>query len=288
MREVKILLAPNWETAKRIKAEATVEAEYGEHILKGTMVTLAHHVEEFRNNPAPCVQKVPVLPMGSKIVISHIDLDTLGGIMSLVGEKPVDKEFWRVVEFIDVNGPHHIIKFPKQKDKLNAYWSMKLPYPKKNSSKKVVDVTQIVKEHIEAIKKILKGDMQLIEQGKNWVKRMEKKVEDCLIEEDRYVRIFKTNGVFCSSSYYSKKQKAFIPATVVFNERDGEIKVSNHDRSFNADEVMKKLFGNESGGKAGIAGSPRGKRMSKKDFEKAVYEIRTLLSQQEEKYIKAV
>lgn len=39
-----ILLAPTFEQAQTISASATVEAEYGKNVVKGSQVTLAHHV----------------------------------------------------------------------------------------------------------------------------------------------------------------------------------------------------------------------------------------------------
>ena len=87
-KETQILLAPTYDIAKTINAEATVEAEYGDECLEGTMATLAHHGPR-SNNPAPCnTPDVPVLPPFATVVVSHIDLDTLGGIYALQGRKP--------------------------------------------------------------------------------------------------------------------------------------------------------------------------------------------------------
>ena len=53
-------------------------AEYGEKVIKGEQVTLAHHTKEYENNPAPCnTMGVAPLEDGSTIVVSHLDLDTL-------------------------------------------------------------------------------------------------------------------------------------------------------------------------------------------------------------------
>lgn len=98
----RVILAPSYDIAKNIKAEATVEAEYGDECLEGTMVTLAHHGPR-SNNPAPCnTPDVPELPPFATVVVSHIDLDTLGGIYALQGRKPEDYRFWEAAEMIDV------------------------------------------------------------------------------------------------------------------------------------------------------------------------------------------
>lgn len=67
-------------------------------------MTLAHH-DIRSDNPAPCNTEVEPLT-GGTILISHIDLDTVGGIMAVEGIKPEDPEFWSAAEFIDNNGPH--------------------------------------------------------------------------------------------------------------------------------------------------------------------------------------
>ena len=33
---------------------ATVEAEYGDIVIEGTVITLAHHVRKYKHNPPPC------------------------------------------------------------------------------------------------------------------------------------------------------------------------------------------------------------------------------------------
>ena len=105
-----------------IKVDATVEAEYGEKVLEGDKITLAHHVEKYKNCNAPCNRNVEKLKDGETIVISHIDLDTIGGCLALLGVKPEDEEFWKGAEFIDIKGNHHIKELPKEvEDKINAY-----------------------------------------------------------------------------------------------------------------------------------------------------------------------
>ena len=134
----KVILAPTKELAETTHADATVEAEYGDYCIEGKTVTLAHHGSR-SSNPAPCNADVKPLDISKPqtILISHIDLDTLGGIMALTGEKPYDPSFWAAAEKID-------------------------------------------RETAAAI-------------------------ESKLVAENRFVRAFQTDGVFCSASYYSPK-----------------------------------------------------------------------------------
>lgn len=92
-RNVRVLLSPTYltddELSKRgIVADATVEAEYGERVIKGKQVTLAHHTQEYKNKPSPCnTPNVPILNNNSTILVSHLDLDTLGRNCCFNGNK---------------------------------------------------------------------------------------------------------------------------------------------------------------------------------------------------------
>lgn len=278
---MKILLAPKWELAKDLVAEATVEAEYGENVLKGIIVTLAHHVKEYKSEPAPCNRKdVPLLPNDATIVVSHIDLDTVGGIMALMGLKTQDDAFWAAAEFIDLNGPHHGYKFPAELPKLQAYWAWNSAQPRARYSDEVVDVTETVMKHIDAVQKILSGDQELIEQGQKWAAETQAKIEACLVEEDDKVRVFATDDVFCGAAYFSPNLGKVVPVIIAMNTKFGAITVSVEDggKTLNAKELVQSLWGSEAGGHAGIAGSPRGKRMGLKEFVRAVEAVRQALN----------
>lgn len=269
--KTKIILAPSFELAKAVQATATVEAEYGANVVEGTFCTLAHHVKEYSDHPAPCNNAaVPVLPEGSTILVSHIDLDTVGGVMALLGIKPEDKAFWEAAEFIDLNGPHHGYKFPSELPKLQAYWAWNANQPRRTPSVESKDVTEVIESHADVISRIIKGDTELIEAGEKWAIETSEKVEGCLIEETERVRVFVMDDVFCSASYYSKTLDQIIPITVQMNTKMGSITVATCDGAINAKEIVQSLWGMEAGGHPGIAGSPRGKRMNLNDLVKAV------------------
>lgn len=277
MNGLKILLAPKWEHAKDIEAVATVEAEYGVKVLEGSEVTLAHHTGEYKNHPAPCNNEfLPTIEEGT-IVISHIDFDTVGGIMHLLGKKPFNPQFWNSVEYIDLNGPHHIRSLPtKHIEMIEAYWAWCYKERAVPKIKELSDVTSLVFKHISAIKRILNGDKQLIEFGKKWSKNTTEKVESCLRYEDNFIRAFVTENVFCSASYYSHNQKKPVSVTISFHAGRREITIATCDESIDCEKVVQKLWGAEAGGRSTIAGSPRGKAMSERDFYNAVNYLNTL------------
>lgn len=258
--------------AKNINAEATVEAEYGDECLEGTMATLAHHGPR-SNNPAPCnTSDVPKLPPFATVVVSHIDLDTLGGIYALQGRKPEDDRFWETAEMIDVKGVHHIHELDKDiQDKLNAYYAYNYNHARERYSENV-DVTKQVEDAYGVINDILDIDApehdMLIADGREWAQAREAAVEAQLIYEDKNMRVFDSNGVFCAASYYSPKQDALIPATVTYNEKTKTVTLGFEDggKQYNAMEIVRSVWGPEAGGREGIAGSPRGAEMTKDDL----------------------
>ena len=275
----RVILAPSYDMAKNINAEATVEAEYGDECLEGTMVTLAHHGPR-SNNPAPCnTPDVPELPPFATVVVSHIDLDTLGGIYALQGRKPEDDRFWEAAEKIDVKGVHHIHELDKDiQDKLNAYYAYNDGQPRQRYTE-TIDVTKQIDDIYNVVNAIVDiNDPEhdkLIAAGKEWAQTREKEVEDQLIYENKDVRVFDTNGIFCAASYFSPNQDVIIPATVTYNEKFKSITLAFEDggKQLDAREIVQELWGPEAGGREGIAGSPRNVEMTKDDLAKLVNEL---------------
>lgn len=277
--ETQILLAPTYDIAKTINAEATVESEYGDECLEGTMATLAHHGPR-ANNPAPCnTPDVPVLPPFATIVVSHIDLDTLGGIYALQGRKPEDDRFWEAAEKIDVEGAHHIHELDQDiQDKLNAYYAYNDGQPRQRYTE-AIDVTKQIDDAYNVVNAIIDiNDPEhdkLIAAGKEWAQIREKEVEDQLVYENKDVRVFDTNGIFCAASYFSPNQNTICPATITYNEKFKSITLAFEDggKQLNAREIVQELWGPEAGGREGIAGSPRNVEMTKNDLAKLVNEL---------------
>ena len=297
----KILLAPTLEAAKSIDyPEASVEAEYGEECVRGRMVTLAHHTREYQGNPAPCNSAVDILPDGSAILISHIDLDTLGGIFALTGRKRENREFWEAAEFIDLNGSHHIHELPGViQEKLNAFYAFETMmreqarlsgrYPFKT----LTDVTEDVESRWIAIDAILDLSHpehdEMIRRGVEWNRKITKKVESKLVCEVCGIREFITDGVFCSASYYSPRQGRIMPATISYNTVSNAITVSFADQGekINARDFVQTEWGDKAGGHAGIAGSPRGKKMDITDFYQAAERLAVLMGEKYHECIEA-
>lgn len=235
-KNVRIVLVPTFMTdeeltEKGVFPQATVEAEYGDKVIKGSEVTLSHHAEEYKNNPAPCnTSNVPVLEDNSTIVVSHLDLDTLGGIAALMGRKKEDSAFWEAAEFIDLNGPHNLFQVKEETRKKYVAYQAYSANHRTPRFTELTDVTDIVLEYLNIIDKAIDGDKDLIQDGIKWDEETKKRIEDCLIFENDNVRVFYSpDGIFCSAAYYSENQGKVIPCTVTLNGKYQSITVAMED-----------------------------------------------------------
>ena len=278
---VSIMLAPTYDLAKEFTekndVQVTIEAEYGEKCIEGTELTLAHHGPR-SNNQAPCYASIETPVNPDKILISHMDLDTVGGIMLVLGEKPENEKFWTAAEYIDVNGPHHVHEFSQEtQDLLNAVWAeeFKINQAEGRFPRDVIsDATDNYNKRAESIKAVLdpERNKELIENGREWEQEATKATEDKLLYETKDYRVFSTDGVFCSAAYYSPADDEVKKATIVFNQKFSSITLAFEDggKTANAAKILQGIFGPEAGGREGIAGSPRGKVMTEEDLKKVV------------------
>ena len=278
---MKVILVPKYMTNEELSEvgivpTATVEAEYGNMVIRGEEVTLAHHTKEFQDNPAPCnAENVPVLGDDATIVVSHLDLDTLGGIAALMGRKKDDPAFWQAAEFIDLNGPHNLYKVDEDvRDRYVAYECYQATNRMPRFAE-ITDVTDIVMSHLQVIDRAIDGDKDLIKQGKEWEKKTNEIIEKCLIFENDNVRVFNSpEGTFCSAAYYSPNLGKVVPCTVTLNGKFHSITAAMADggkemQDCNCRDMVQALWGDEAGGHAGIAGSPRGQIMTTYDLWRA-------------------
>ena len=286
LKNVKVLYTQNAELAKNVNADVTIEAEYGDVCVEGKILTLAHHGSR-SNNPAPCQLENQELSCDT-ILVSHLDLDTLGGIMAVLGIKKGLQSFWDDVAYIDVNGTHHMYKIPiKHQDLINAYYCIadqigRLPLAREE----VLDVTETVKKFLEELNKLFTNEEyrnEMIEKGREWAENKTKQVENCLVKETPRIRCFVTDGVLCGASYYSPQFDTVCDATISMNTKFGSITLAFEDggKEHNAVEIVQSLWGTEAGGRAGIAGSPRGWNKTKEELE---IEFNKLISKVEKLY----
>lgn len=277
----------------KYSATATVEAEYGDTVVTGSALTLAHHGSRSAR-PCPCsLCNFPDFGIEA-VGISHVDLDTLGGLLAIMGERPAlymwVNQFWDTAAQVDIQGAHKLpqigfgdVASDMVEESLNAWWAFSESpagrvFAPRDGSAVEVDLS----EHIRVLKTLLvpviieddddvyKEDvdwdtparLQLVEAGRQWAASKDQLDQDSLVRDLGSV-LLRTSGQFCNHLYRSAK------AVVAFNETQGSVTVSLADPipGVSCRELVQALWGSEAGGHDGIAGSPRGLVMTMADAE---------------------
>jgi hypothetical protein len=266
----KILLSNNPDALQAAlaayKYSATVEAEYGDRLVVGSAVTMAHHGAR-AGNPAPCLSNNWDGSTLEAIGLSHVDLDAIGGVAALLGKKPGAHTFWQLAAFIDVNGAHKLGDSGAAVadiDRLYAWWAWNEAhkvYPPRDGT--VADVTVDVHRAITALRLITEDYDKMIAAG--WAFRS----AEAKLNEESYVGSVAHGDVLLRVSpqftnhLYATPGGAVAKAVVAYNTLVGSVTISLADPipGISCGEIVKKLWGDLAGGHAGIAGSPRGTRM---------------------------
>lgn len=250
---------------------ATVEAEYGAELVTGSVATLAHHGER-QGQLCPCLEENRNVALDA-IGISHVDLDTLGGIMALLGRKPdgYADSFWSVAAFVDCKGPHRLEECKPSrfdKDAINAFWAYsetsKVFAPRDGS---VLDVTEKVTEMLNVIDQILDGDEELLAAGRVFAAKGEALARESLVEtvEADFPILLRSSSQFVNHLYDSRGG-----AVIAYNEKFASVTISFADGEGDACAFVQGLWGPLAGGHKGIAGSPRGQKMTLEDARTAL------------------
>jgi len=287
---MKILIASKPENLAAVNPHVTVEAEYGDTVVEGSLLTLAHHGPR-SGNDAPCIADVPerVLPPGDSIIgISHVDLDTVGGISRVIGAAITggasDDAFWGLAAFVDVNGPHRIMEAGTslaEVDLIYSYWAWAKDHrvfaPRDGS---VADVTEQVMEHIEMLGNLLNyGTTEdrnaLIDAGMSF------RAEEAVLNRDSLHGIVTTpkgkvalrSAPAFTNHLYTSIDGIVCDAVLALKEDVKSLTLSFSGDQGNACEIMQEVFGPEAGGHAGIAGTPRDKEYTFDDIDRVLDEM---------------
>ncbi len=269
-----VIIAPSADLAKTIDADVTVEAEYGSVVAKGSVYTAAHHQPGMEDLPAPCVdENIPTLD-DATVLVSHLDLDTIGGVLRVFGSPVMDKApgFWKLAAFVDKMGPHMLGYAGANDidiDRLYAFWAWMKQNVKTFSRDETTIITGTIVLCESAISAILDGDKQLLHEG-----RVMRKNETALNRstfitaiDKVIVRVTSTDPEdgqgFCNHLYTHASGKAY-SAVVAWDKFGGSITMSLAEpiEGISCREIMQEAFGPEAGGHDGIAGSPREARMT--------------------------
>ena len=251
---------------------ATVEAEYGDEVVEGTAATLAHHGSR-AENPCPCLCTPAEAGKIDVFGISHVDLDTIGGILGLLGKRPGPMSFWTLAASVDLHGPHKLNESgasPEDLARLYAWWSWSETHrcnaPRDGS---VADVTDCVADATETLVSILDDDPEMLARGAEWHAKKEELNKNSFFEcrSDVIVRIHKefVNGLYTDPNGCPAR------AVVGYNPEKGSVTISLADPTpgVSCAEIARVLWGPLAGGHPGIAGSPRGEEMCVSELARA-------------------
>lgn len=264
----------------------TVEAEYGAWVAQGSRYTAAHHQpigSEYAgrhiggDRPAPCNDpNIPLLDENEVALISHIDVDTLGGLMRAQPDfQPYFSEefqpFWDFVEFVDTMGWHKADPAHPEYARLSAFaaWSQKnrINTPRDQNT----DVTDFVTSALGFLTCVLKYDPEAIALGASYLADQDSLNEKSWIRTTPFGLVVRRSTAFVNHLYRDPTGEVG-SAVISLNDKTGAITISLADPipNLSCRAVVQELWGSEAGGHDGIAGSPRGTLMSEDDLLNAV------------------
>lgn len=267
------------------KRSVSVEAEFGDEIVEGSLLTLGHHGPR-EANPPPCVSPNLEIDDVDVVAFSHIDLDALGGALAALGMKPGPASFWRLAGFIDTHGAHKLGESgASERDisRLYAWWAWNEKHPLKLPREKgeVVDVSDHFANAFAAILAIMLGDSDALAEGRAFRKEGE------LLNVASFVRdldgvVFRISERFVNH-FYVLPDGEVAKACVGFNDVAGRVTVSLADPipGISCREIVQRLWGPKAGGHEGIAGSPYEAVLTREDAERAFVELRRALREAE-------
>lgn len=299
---VRFILAPTVELAQNYTREnnvaITVEAEYGAHVIEGSLYTAAHHQPAGSpyagrhlvsgGRASPCNdESIPLITSGD-VLLSHVDLDTFGGCLRALGDLSESgylsgsfadlfeaqfESFWDLAERIDTRGPHKLAQIdPDVIDsaRLFAFWAWSESNRAPRERDRVHDVTELVLHAGVALRAILAGDNALLEAGRAFRDRGESRNRDSFRRHLGGV-IVREAAAFVNDLYTDPHGDP-AACVVAFNTTTKAIMISLADPlpGVSARVIVQNLWGAEAGGHDGIAGSPRGREMTEQDLEAAV------------------
>lgn len=277
---IRVIFAPTADIAREAQADVTIEAEYGSFVWEGTQFTAAHHQSEGPfagrhqggTQPAPCNNSsIPVLDEGV-IGVSHMDLDTLGGIARAMGA-PIflgNESFWDLSEFVDVNGPHKL-KNANASDtdlaRLYAFWAWSQEN-RLDRATVLTDITEYVINAIHALQRVMNLDPEMIEAGRQF------KAGEEALNKESLVKVVGTVAVRKAETFvnhlYTTVSGVECETVVTLRTDLKAITLSSADGKIDCCAILQQVFGPDAGGHKGIAGTPRGIEYTDEDLNKVL------------------
>lgn len=243
---------------------ATVEAEYGDFCVEGTHATLAHHVPAYREAPAPCI-RTDVAPLKDGVIlISHLDLDTLGGI-ALLEDCYLPHSFWESEAIIDTQGALGAPLIPEDdNDLMKIYWAWENTTAnlKITAFEDYLEVTEQVSERLSFLNQLLSNELSgstLAHYLAIFHQYLNKYLESCLYE-DSHLRIFVHEDPMHFQVH--RRGDEWVDVCLHYNPKQKTLILSDISGRMDCGALMKELFGEKAGGQYRIGGTPRDEAVS--------------------------
>ena len=259
-------------TAIEGKKSVTIEAEYGDDVVAGSRITLAHHGIRSAN-PPPCTLTNENFEQeryeGIEVIgLSHFDLDAIGGVMAVLGMKgPGHESFWKLAGLVDVNGVHKLATLggsPEDIKRLQAWhaWSEahRVYAPRDGSA---IEVSKEVEVAIVAINLILADNTELLAAGEKFEKEQDELNKASFLDMEFGVIARESehfvNHLYVPPPFEAGSFPAAAKAVVSYNPKTCAVTLSLADPipGVSCRDIAVQLWGEEAGGHAGIAGGPR-------------------------------
>ena len=264
---IKVLLVTDVVVAQSINAHASVEAEYGDVVVKGSRYTLAHHTGEYKDNDCPCLMnnltvEADMVQDEETILLSHIDWDAIGGVFALCGIKQegiIWDAVWDCIAFSDTNGKHmmhkHFMYHGTVKRMCDAMWA----YSERNKYEPTNEINDVTTE-LELAHVFLEdlfsevnnpeGDTPLLDMGETWDSLQEAENIESISAKftipDNTV-ILRSSTNFVNHLYWDGNGTEF-KAVVAWDISSGSITLSFIDDvargELNACDIMQEVFSN--------------------------------------------
>jgi len=307
IKTTRVLLAPNELLARRIAADVTVEAEYGNSVVEGRLYTAAHHQppgspwagrHEGGCMPSPCNDsRIPVAPEHGIVLLSHIDLDSIGGALRAMGwnrlfaddsDDNARREFWHLAEFVDVRGSHRLAEWSGTDAAVHAWYAFQAARksdPASHPIDTVSNVTLAILQSGERLERILRGDAALLADGLALLESQRdlnnRTFVDLLVTGKRTIiaRKAQSSRDACNHLYTSPDGR-IADAVVTLNAERGSVTISLAVpiTGLSCRAFVQKFWGPGAGGHDGIAASPRGVRFGDAQWKKSLAELSTLMA----------
>lgn len=304
-----VLLASSLDLARSVtNPTVTIECEFGDTVVEGTRYTAAHHQKSGRyqgrhtggNMPAPCNDPIiPRLVDGDTVLLSHLDLDSIGGAIRAVhGSGLFDrKEFWNLAEFVDTHGPHKMHPDHSQRETLAAWWAWLTENRPRPDRQNVVNVTEFVEgAYVVLLSLLFDGPSQddprstgteaherLMEAGRAFLaaeaRLNESSYRASVILPGDLVLCVRVADQFTNHLYQPPRgmgSGVIADLVLALNTKTGGVtlSVADHESSgVNARDLVQTVWRDRdendnflAGGHPGIAGCPRGRTMTEDDL----------------------